>query len=53
MITGTCKTGQAKQESRLTGDMIDTELEMLTAILLQTIDAAAVERFRLANSEAS
>jgi hypothetical protein len=36
-ITGTCKTGQAKQESRLAGDMVDTELEMVTMMLLQMI----------------
>jgi hypothetical protein len=34
-ITGACETRQGRQESLLTGDMIDTELEMLTAILLQ------------------
>jgi hypothetical protein len=33
-ITGTVSTTQARQVSRLSGEMIDTELEMLTAILL-------------------
>jgi hypothetical protein len=34
-ITGVCRTVQRRQESVLTGDMIDVELEMLTAIVLQ------------------
>jgi hypothetical protein len=37
-ITGVCATQQRKQESVLTGDMIDTELEMMTAILLMAAD---------------
>jgi hypothetical protein len=37
-ITGVCRTEQARQDSQLTGDVIDTELEMVTAILLMAAD---------------
>ena len=33
-ITGRMRTAQARQESVLTGDMVDTELELIAAILL-------------------
>ena len=33
-ITGTISSAQPRQESVMTGDMIDTELELVTAIML-------------------